>query len=96
VEVGYSQRYLTSRFREEIGLTPKLAARLIRFHRARQDLQAQLAAAGRTDIARVAADCGYHDQSHLIRDFRSFSGLAPSHWLRQEFRNVQAAPRSTA
>jgi hypothetical protein len=36
-------------------------------------------------------DCGYHDQSHLVRDFRSFSGLAPSQWLGQEFRNVQAA-----
>ncbi len=95
-EVGYSQRPLTERFREEIGLTPKRAGRVIRFHHARQALKAQLVTTGCTDIARVAADCGYHDQSHLVRDFHSFSGLAPSRWLSQEFRNVQAASPSTA
>jgi AraC-like DNA-binding protein len=65
---------------------------VIRFHRASQALRNQLAFDGRTDIARVAADCGYHDQSHLVRDFRAFTGLAPSQWLQRELRNVQATP----
>jgi AraC-like DNA-binding protein len=65
----------------------------MRFNGAREALQSQLATAGRTDIARVAADFGYHDQSHLDRDFRGFTGLSPSRWLAHEFGNVQA-PRA--
>lgn len=89
-EVGWSERQLGKRFLEEVGVTPKLAARLVRFDNARRALRAQLSADGGTDIARIAADCGYHDQSHLDRDFRSFLGVAPSRYLRQEFGNVQA------
>jgi len=89
-EVGWSERQLTKQFDREIGMTPKLAARVIRFDGACEALQAQLASFGRTDIARVAADFGYHDQSHLVRDFRAFTRLSPSGWLAQEFGNVQA------
>jgi AraC-like DNA-binding protein len=84
-QVGWSERQLTKRFRQEIGLTPKAAARVVRFHRARHELQSQLADDGDTDIAAVAASCGYFDQPHLVRDFRQFAGLPPSHWVREEF-----------
>lgn len=88
-EVGWSERHLTNRFRQEIGITPKLAGRIVRFDRARHALQAQYMAQGRADIARVAADCGYFDQSHLDRDFSEFATLPPSRWLAHEFGNVQ-------
>jgi AraC-like DNA-binding protein len=88
-EVGFSGRHLTNRFRQEIGLTPKLASRVIRFHRARHLLQAQVTAERRWDIAWAAACCGYSDQSHLVRDFGTFAELPPSQWLAQEFANVQ-------
>lgn len=88
-EIGWSERHLTNRFRQEIGLTPKRAGRIIRFDRARHALQAQYLAGGRADIARVAADCGYFDQSHLDRDFSEFATLPPSSWLAHEFGNVQ-------
>jgi transcriptional regulator GlxA family with amidase domain len=91
-EVGFSERHLINRFREEIGLTPKLASRVIRFHRARHVLQAQLSDDGRADIARTAARCGYCDHSHMIRDFNAFAELPPSEYLRQEFANVQDRP----
>jgi AraC-like DNA-binding protein len=87
--VGWTERHLANRFREEIGLTPKLAARIVRFDRARRALQAQHVASGRADIARVAAECGYFDQSHLDRDFTDFARLPPSRWLAHEFGNVQ-------
>jgi len=33
------------------------------------------------DWAEMAANCGYYDQAHLIREFRSFSGLTPASYL---------------
>jgi AraC-like DNA-binding protein len=85
-EVGWSQRQLSKRFGDELGLTPKQAARVVRFDRARRALQAEPDQA----IAAAAAHAGYADQSHLDREFREFAGMPPSHWLREEFRNVQA------
>ena len=70
---GVSRQYLTRLFRERVGLSPKRYARLARF-------QAALGYAGgtsRIDWSRVAARVGYADQSHLIAEFREFSGLTP-------------------
>jgi AraC-like DNA-binding protein len=93
-EVGWSSRHLQSRFREEVGLTPKAASRVIRFDIARRRLQNRAARGGNGSLADIAAQCGYFDQAHLARDFRELAGLAPSRWLAEEFRNVQvpAAP----
>ena len=71
-EVGWSRRRLWSRFRSQLGMTPKRAVRLVRFDRA-----AHLLAEGRS-AALVAAECGYADQSHLHRDTTAFSGLTPA------------------
>ncbi|GAC1366333.1 MAG: AraC family transcriptional regulator [Actinomycetota bacterium] len=90
-EVGWSTRHLSQRFRCEIGLSPKAAARVVRFDRARRILQDSAQGPAFT-LARLAADTGYYDQAHLDRDFHSFAGCAPSLWLAEEFRNVQGAP----
>jgi len=89
---GWSGRHLTSRFRAEIGLTPKAAARVIRFDRARKLLVHKLADGAERAylLADLAADCGYFDQAHLAREFRALAGCPPSQWLAEEFRNVQA------
>jgi len=89
---GWSGRHLTSRFRAEIGLTPKAAARVIRFDRTRRLLVRHLTqhAASEYRLADLAADCGYFDQAHLAREFRTLAGCPPSQWLAEEFRNVQA------
>jgi AraC-like DNA-binding protein len=93
-ETGWGDRHLRDRFRDETGLTPKAAARVIRFDRARRLLQRRAAAAGMAlpSLADLAADCGYYDQAHLAREFRDLAGCAPSAWLAEEFRNVQARP----
>jgi AraC-like DNA-binding protein len=90
-EAGWSSRLLGARFRTEIGLAPKQAARVVRFDRARRLLQRRVAAAGQPELAGLAAACGYYDQAHLAREFRALAGCAPSRWLAEEFRNVQAA-----
>jgi AraC-like DNA-binding protein len=90
-ESGWSTRRLGTRFRTEIGLAPKEAARVVRFDRARRLLQRRVAAAGAPELAALAAACGYYDQAHLAREFRALAGCPPSRWLAEEFRNVQAA-----
>ncbi len=87
-DVGWSQRHLSNQFTREIGLRPKMAARVIRFHRARHVLQRNVGG-GRPNIAGVAAQCGYFDQGHLIRDWQQFTGLSPTNWIAHEFRNSQ-------
>ena len=54
-------------------MTPKAAARVMRFHHAMDRLQVE----GGGRWAEIAADCGYYDQSHLHRDFRAYAGLTP-------------------
>lgn len=71
-EVGWSRKRLWSRFRAQLGITPKRAAQLVRF-----DHAAHLLAAGQ-GVASVAADSGYVDQSHLHREVMAFAGLTPT------------------
>ncbi|MFJ8430688.1 helix-turn-helix domain-containing protein [Kitasatospora sp. NPDC094019] len=71
-EVGWSRKRLWSRFQAQTGLGPKHAARLVRF-----DDAAHRLAAGHS-AARVAADTGFTDQSHLHRDIRTFTGTTPT------------------
>jgi AraC-like DNA-binding protein len=71
-EVGWSRKRLWSRFRSQLGVSPKRAAQLVRF-----DHAAHLLAAGQAPAC-VAADSGYVDQSHLHRDVKAISGLTPS------------------
>jgi AraC-like DNA-binding protein len=89
-ETGWSDRHLRSRFRDETGLTPKAAARVIRFDRARRRLHARATSGEQPSLAMLAADVGYYDQAHLAREFRDLAGCPPSAWLAEELRNVQA------
>jgi AraC-like DNA-binding protein len=83
--VGLSKRRFIQVFAREVGLTPKLFCRLRRFQRAFRSLrQARL-----PDWSRLATECGYCDQSHFIRDFRNFSGLQPTEYLRQRSPRVK-------
>jgi AraC-like DNA-binding protein len=65
-------------FRDQVGLTPKLYSRLMRFRRVIGAIQTR---AG-DDWASIALDSGYYDQAHLNHDFRAFSGTTPSAYLR--------------
>ncbi|MBX3568548.1 MAG: helix-turn-helix transcriptional regulator [Rhizobiaceae bacterium] len=71
-EIGWSRKHLATRFREDFGLGAKAVARIIRFRHA-----LDLARGDAPAWADIAAACGYADQSHLIREFRSLSGAAP-------------------
>jgi AraC-like DNA-binding protein len=78
--VGWGRRHLSERFRLATGLTPKEAARVIRFEAAR----ARLLASDRPALADVAVQCGYADQQHLAREWRDLAGCSIRAWLREE------------
>jgi AraC-like DNA-binding protein len=74
-DLGVSRQHLALQFRQQVGITPKLFARICRFRRALALLRRGDAGC---DLAALAADCGYFDQSHLIRDFRDFAASTPA------------------
>lgn len=72
-DLGSSRRTLERVFRAEVGLGPKLLARIARFQHALKRLGNPALRWG--DIAHAT---GYADQSHLVRDFHEFAGEAPT------------------
>jgi AraC-like DNA-binding protein len=75
---------LTRLFQQEVGLTPKHFARVRRFLRVVQATRPQRTGQTqqRVNWARLAVDCGYYDQAHLINEFHAFAGVSPSAYLR--------------
>jgi AraC-like DNA-binding protein len=74
---GFCQRRFIEVFRDEVGLTPKLFCRVVRFQQVVQKIHRWR----QVDWADVAVDCGYYDQAHFIHDFQAFSGFSPTTYL---------------
>ncbi|MEU0967297.1 AraC family transcriptional regulator [Streptomyces sp. NPDC005917] len=75
-EVGWSQGYLIRRFTQQIGLTPKASARVLRFRHAMA-----LLGRGAASLSEISTACGYYDQAHLNREFRAIAGTTPGQML---------------
>jgi AraC-like DNA-binding protein len=73
---GLGERQLQRRFLSSMGITAKSFARVVRF---REVLGALTR--GAPDWADMALECGYYDQAHLIRDFRTFTGRTPQQYV---------------
>jgi AraC-like DNA-binding protein len=82
--VDLSHRRLIQVFTAEVGMTPKLFARVRRFQRC-------VERAGDPEVgwSRLAAECGYADQSHMIREFIALSGFSPAELRRSRSRPVK-------
>ena len=76
--LGSSPRHLISGFRQQIGVTPKSAARILRFERASRLVRQRPV----DSLARIAAGTGYTDQAHMTREFRSLAGITPAAYRR--------------
>lgn len=72
---GLSPKRLLALFKEDVGLGPKAYWRIRRFRAALRHLEA-----GATGAA-LAADAGYADQAHFIREFRTLAGSSPREYL---------------
>lgn len=69
----WSPRRLVAEFRDGVGLAPKSVARITRFNRAVDLAQSDL----RRSWSDIAAETGYYDQPHLVREFVALSGSTP-------------------
>ena len=76
-DLGYSHKHLISLFREQVGIPPKLLARLVRFERVRRAAHAD----ARIGWSGLALGHGYCDQSHLAREVKQLTGLTPTEAL---------------
>lgn len=74
---GLSERQLQRRFRERVGLTPRMARRIARFSHATRILRR----APDTSWPELMHVCGFYDQPHLIREFRAFAGTTPTRFI---------------
>jgi transcriptional regulator GlxA family with amidase domain len=72
---GMTARQLQRRFQVSVGVSPKLLCRIVRFRTIFDCLQS------RAPWPSIALDCGFFDQSHLIRDFKQFAGQTPTAFL---------------
>jgi AraC-like DNA-binding protein len=72
-EAGCSRKHMAALFKRDVGLTPKTLAKVHRFQQAVAALRSGTA----PSLTEIALACGYYDQSHFIRDFERFAGMAP-------------------
>ena len=87
-ELGWSDRHFATCFREQIGITPKAAARRIRFTYAHQ----LLTNSENYALSEIAARCGYSDQSHFTREFHGFAGCSPTVYQAAHFPDLLGTP----
>jgi len=73
-----SSRQIERKFAHSVGLSPKAFCRVTRFHHARSMLESAREPRG-CDLAYA---CGYYDQTHLIQEFRLFTGQTPTRYER--------------
>jgi AraC-like DNA-binding protein len=76
-DLGLTHRQLIDRFRDAVGVTPRRLARIYRL----QAVIRYLDRCSRANWSRVAADCGFADQAHLIRELRDLAGVTPTEYL---------------
>ncbi|WZL80629.1 helix-turn-helix domain-containing protein [Vallitaleaceae bacterium 9-2] len=76
----YKQRQLERKFLEQIGISPKQLAKVIRL----QSALKLLLNADAQSLTSIAYKSEYYDQSHFIKDFKEFTGISPKEFLGNE------------
>jgi AraC-like DNA-binding protein len=71
---GTSARQLERQFQEDVGLPPKVFARIVRLQAALHRVRSG------APLSEVALSCGYYDQAHMTRDFRQLAAMSPGVW----------------
>jgi AraC-like DNA-binding protein len=87
-DVNLSTKRLTELFGREIGVTPKLFARIQRFQEALRIIADQRS----VNWLAVALESGYYDQAHFNHDFLEFSGISPTTYLQKKTEHIGHVP----
>jgi AraC-like DNA-binding protein len=82
---GITSRYLQQLFVQHTGIPPKLYSKINRFQHSLRLINRK-----QHSLTSIAYDSGYADQSHFIKEFKSFTGITPSAYLNDEFPVNQA------
>jgi AraC-like DNA-binding protein len=77
-QIGFSQNHLGNQFKRFVGIPPKEVARFFRFAHVLRSLDSTKAG----DLAQIAHQTQFYDQSHFNRDFVSFTGFTPTEYLK--------------
>jgi AraC-like DNA-binding protein len=86
-QTGFTRKHLGNLFQQQVGLSPKALARV---HRFRGALDLLHRANGDVPWADLAEQCGFYDQSHLINEFRRFTGFSPVELARRARPDAQS------
>ena len=70
---GISERHLQRKFKDTVGLSPKMFQRVMRAHRVKYFLDR----GENTPLIELAMTAGYSDQSHMQREIKQFFGHTP-------------------
>ncbi len=77
-QTGYSERYINKVFKAYYGMTPKMFSKMMRFQYLLDNLNLNME---HVDFAELAQITGYYDQSHMMKDFKSFTKTTPRKYL---------------
>lgn len=72
-EFGFSERYIQKLFLNYVGITPKSFFSVQRFNKS-----LGLVRSANMSLTNIAYECGYYDQAHFIKEFKSYTGISPS------------------
>jgi len=76
-ELGVTHGHLDRQFTDQVGLSPRTLARILRMRRLLDSINVH----GAVSWADKASELGWSDQAHLIRDFKRHTGVTPSEYI---------------
>jgi AraC-like DNA-binding protein len=77
-------RQFERKFKERMGISPKLYARIARANKAFRIKYHQ----PNVDWLDIVVACGYHDYQHLVKDFLDFAGVTPAAYVLEDIKKA--------
>ncbi len=76
-ETGYSECYVRRSFHELHGISPKTFEKIVRFQNTLEAMMDE----GDKAFYDLAQENGYYDQSHMVKEFKDFTGFTPEKYM---------------